>query len=117
MQPAAPQPIGLWGRGQEQGSDSELLGKRVLEASHDPLLAHDPGILGKTLFVTSPHSDSGMVTPPRLRVARMLPNVDAESDEYLLALDALLAEPLVVETPGRGPGVRVWKEGLHRLVL
>jgi hypothetical protein len=39
----------------------------------------------------------------------MLADIDAEREQNLLALDALLAEPLVVEAPGRGPRVRVCK--------
>jgi hypothetical protein len=54
-----------------------------------------------------------MMPPPRLWVASMLADVNAESDQDLLALDPLLAQATVVEGgSGLGRG-RQGQECLH----
>jgi hypothetical protein len=43
----------------------------------------------------------------------MLANINSEREQNLLALDALLAEPPIVEAPSRRPDVGVGQEGLN----
>lgn len=81
----------------------------VLEAARDPLGAHGVVIGFQRRLMAAPHSDRGVVQPTARK--------PRENSPDLPGLEALLAEPAVVEAFGAVGKAGVGQEGLHYLLI
>jgi len=98
---------GRFGRALAAAMTAQLLSDGVGVTAARPLGADDHTVVDQRILVTAPHLDRRMM-PPALG--------DADEGAHdLLRLDALLAEPDVVEHLRRLGEVRIGQEGLHRI--
>jgi hypothetical protein len=82
---------------ESQRQPVELRMKSVFASTRYPFDAHAHRVVNEKRLVTTPHLDSRVIPPPAHRVSFMLADIAAESDQNLLRLNSLLAEPFCVD--------------------